>query len=182
MSWEFDFLEIDEEFLDDLLKNEEDEKDETVSKYDEDNEDDEGTDYNDTESFDEYQQKFEYSKNQQKVEYLEIKDKRESETYKIEKKHNELESPEERGHKWGCGCPGCQRFMNTFPDLNPSLLQKDVKGKTIKPVEKDRSAYPCGGRLHAEYHKMLKFTIGSEMDIGYSLGMRKKDVMGSLAF
>ncbi|MBN2042941.1 MAG: hypothetical protein JW754_04000 [Candidatus Aenigmarchaeota archaeon] len=179
MSWEFDFLEIEDEFLDDLLETEEDS--DSKSKYDED--DEEETDYNETESFDEYQQKFEYSKKkQQNAEYTEIKDKRDTGSYSTEKRQDDLESPEERGHKWGCGCAGCQRFMRTFPEMNPSLLQNGVKDNTIKTHEKDRSSYPCGGRLHAEYQKMLKFTLGNEKGFEYSLGRRRNDVMKSLAF
>ena len=73
--------------------------------------------------------------------------------------------------------------MKTFPELNPSLSQDNKEKREMNTyAEKDRSSYPCGGRLRNEYHNMLKFTMGSDKGYEYSLGIKKGDVMKSLAF
>ncbi len=187
MPWESDeFLDIEDDIFGLLSEEEDEENTGSKSRYDEEDEEKE-EEYASFEDNGEYQQRFEYSKNKkQKEKYPGIKDNREMESScKTERKQEDLQSPEERGHKWGCGCPGCQRFMRTFPELDPSLINSVKDGKSPERknyVEKDRSSYPCGGRLRNEYHKMLKFTMGSDKGYEYSLGIKKRDVMKSLAF
>ncbi len=187
MSWEFEEFDEDMDFPDELIipwEDEEDDSVESVLKYDDEKDEDDEGEYSELPDMREYQQRFsEYSK--KKVEKSDIysaaraEKKEEENNFKKEENQEAMQSPEERGHRWGCGCPACRRFMEAFPELNPALKQKTSpeSGET-----KDRSHYPCGGRLRNEYHNQLKYALGDGDEFRYSPGRRKKEVMRSIAF
>jgi hypothetical protein len=77
-----------------------------------------------------------------------------------------IKSPWERGHKLGCGCPGCatyREFHGIAPDSNKTIFLiatdfedagpalKSKKGKTDKYAEETGSK-PCGGKLYNFFH------------------------------
>jgi hypothetical protein len=95
----------------------------------------------------------------------------------------EVKTPRERGHKLGCGCPGCAKYRELhgidleavsqdphlkFPDLRPGS-QRSGKGEEYREMERR----PCGGkhrhlfrgkraefkRLMGNYHDNLNLNL-----------------------
>jgi hypothetical protein len=73
-----------------------------------------------------------------------------------------LRSPQERGHKMGCGCPGCGAYREFFGikiggETLPSSASI-VKETSMAAKSKDAGKYeetgsrPCGGRLFSHFH------------------------------
>jgi hypothetical protein len=79
-------------------------------------------------------------------------------------------SPFDRGHKFGCGCPGCTAFRRRFfedvtdfsiPDSRKTLT-RDIESKRYTREHRDsRADYPCGGKLRGMFkHGFLRYTMG----------------------
>ncbi|MBN2330575.1 MAG: hypothetical protein JXC85_02065 [Candidatus Aenigmarchaeota archaeon] len=79
-------------------------------------------------------------------------------------------SPSERGHKWGCGCPGCTKFRENFmsketvdfsiPDGRTALFRAKDDGVYSSEHKDDASEYPCGGKLRGMFrHGFLKYSL-----------------------
>jgi hypothetical protein len=90
-------------------------------------------------------------------------------------------NPWDRGHKWGCGCPGCTAFKEDFlsdgmtdfsiPDIRGTASGSGSKEATnYDPGHKDdRSDYPCGGKLRGMFKGgFLKYTLAG---VGKKPGM-----------
>jgi hypothetical protein len=73
-----------------------------------------------------------------------------------------MKSPSERGHKMGCGCPGCSAFREFFgikldgKNVNRSF---DSFFHVVKPAERketgkydETGARPCGGSMYNHFH------------------------------
>ena len=74
-----------------------------------------------------------------------------------------LKSPQGRGHKMGCGCPGCSAYREFFGikfdgknNLHSGLNSSPGMGLTAKRKEtgkyEETSSKPCGGRLYNFFH------------------------------
>jgi hypothetical protein len=74
-----------------------------------------------------------------------------------------LKSPAERGHKLGCGCPGCTAYREFFGiklddknnphgGLDPSPLAASGKKKKDAGEYRETNSRPCGGRLYHHFH------------------------------
>jgi hypothetical protein len=74
-----------------------------------------------------------------------------------------MKSPLERGHKMGCGCPGCSAYREFFgikiegknnlhfrPDTAPDMGLA-AKKKDINKYE-EKNSRPCGGRMYNLFH------------------------------
>lgn len=82
--------------------------------------------------------------------------------------------PWERGHKWGCGCPGCTRFRENFlekeamdfsiPDGRSALLRTKDTSAYKSEHKDDSSEYPCGGKLRGMFRNgFMKYAL-ADMD------------------
>ena len=77
------------------------------------------------------------------------------------KKAEAGKSPSERGHKWGCGCPGCTRFRESFarkemmdfslPDSRNTLTLPHEPVSYTAEHKEDKCEYPCGGKLRGMF-------------------------------
>jgi hypothetical protein len=73
-----------------------------------------------------------------------------------------MKSPSERGHKMGCGCPGCSAFREFFGiklDGEKNLQHgSNSFFQVLKPAERREGKYedtgprPCGGRMYNHFH------------------------------
>lgn len=88
-------------------------------------------------------------------------------------------SPWERGHKWGCGCPGCTSFRENFiskeimdfsiPDGRSSYLMAKETNADKSEHKDDSSQYPCGGKLRGVFKRgFLKYALA---DVAKKPGM-----------
>ncbi len=90
-------------------------------------------------------------------------------------------TPWDRGHKWGCGCPGCTSFREAFlsesvtdfsiPDTRSTGPDSGSKEPaSYDPGHKDNvSDYPCGGKLRGMFKGgFLKYTLAG---VGKKPGM-----------
>ncbi len=79
-------------------------------------------------------------------------------------------SPSERGHKWGCGCPGCTSYRENFmskemmdfsiPDGRTSFLHAKDTGTYKSEHKDDSSEYPCGGKLRGMFRRgFMKYAL-----------------------
>jgi hypothetical protein len=79
----------------------------------------------------------------------------------------EMKSPWERGHKLGCGCPGCTAYRDFHgiklnenqnnqnyqsSQIRPDLKLARNKSKTNKYVEQETDSRPCGGKHYHLFH------------------------------
>ena len=77
-----------------------------------------------------------------------------------------MKSPWERGHKLGCGCPGCTKYRefhgipdrNAHQEQNPGMEIPDPRfsGNSKKSkhyVEKESDTRPCGGKYWQIFHR-----------------------------
>jgi hypothetical protein len=86
-------------------------------------------------------------------------------------------SPSERGHKFGCGCPGCTSFRErifgegmgdiSLLDIRAGLA-RPVSSKYESPRKKEPSEYPCGGKLRGFFHGKEGFLKYTFMEMGKS--------------
>ncbi len=147
--------------------------------YETEGEDEEGKEYREVyggakEDIKEYQEKFkEYVERiKEGLEKIYMDMERNKENEGIEPK---MKSPWERGHKLGCGCPGCTAYrefhgiklnesrnnqnLRMKPDL---MLAKNTSEK--KKYNEETDSKPCGGRLYNFFHggeAELKTVFGS---------------------
>ncbi len=72
---------------------------------------------------------------------------------------NDIKSPWERGHKLGCGCPGCTRYR----EVHGIVLENNHAGIKLHGLElskrerpkneyKENNARPCGGKHYHFFH------------------------------
>ncbi|MCX6817486.1 MAG: hypothetical protein NTU57_01360 [Candidatus Aenigmarchaeota archaeon] len=73
-------------------------------------------------------------------------------------KETEIVSPFDRGHKLGCGCPGCSAYRNFYgirlgndkDDFGNILAAKTTTKKTQNYEE--TASRPCGGKMFNHFH------------------------------
>lgn len=74
-----------------------------------------------------------------------------------------VKTPWERGHKLGCGCPGCAKYrklhgidleaVNRDSDLKfPDLRFTSTKGEKGEKEYIESEGRPCGGKLYQFFH------------------------------
>lgn len=98
----------------------------------------------------------------------------------------EVRSPGSRGHKPGCGCPGCTAFMQklfkdgpetgfvpdmsdmSLPDIRTAHSARAVKTEQQSRKKQDPGSYPCGGKLRGAFRQHNGF-------MGYALRDVNKD-------
>ena len=81
------------------------------------------------------------------------------ETPKAEEKSKETEivSPFDRGHKLGCGCPGCTSYRNFYGIMlggdedSISVLASNTAKKKSQNYE-EAATRPCGGKMFNHFH------------------------------
>jgi hypothetical protein len=84
-------------------------------------------------------------------------------TEQTENMEPEMKSPWEKGHKLGCGCPGCTAYRD-FHGINENRNSQNSQTKPDlrlasrpKPAEKKRygeetDSRPCGGKHYRLFH------------------------------
>ncbi len=87
---------------------------------------------------------------------------KESANEKTEKATEEqMKTPWERGHKLGCGCPGCsayREFHGIRLDgknqgyMGGAMAMRTAEGKKETSKYEEASSKPCGGKLYHHFH------------------------------
>ena len=72
-------------------------------------------------------------------------------------KETELVSPFDRGHKLGCGCPGCNAYRDFYGimmgnDKDDSVSILAAKTATKKTQYEESATRPCGGKMYNHFH------------------------------
>lgn len=89
-----------------------------------------------------------------------------------------MKSPWERGHKLGCGCPGCTAYKEFYgikldenKNYQSSQIKPDLRLASNKPEKKKYSeetdSRPCGGKHYHLFHggeAELKTVLGNHMN------------------
>jgi len=138
-------------------------------EWNEDQKDEEDEEYSESveDELKEYQKKFrKYAESLRKElrNLYEPKENGNNEIVYIEKKGEKegIKTPWERGHKLGCGCPGCTKYRefyairletaNRNSDLRFPDLRFASKKSEAKREYKESEARPCGGKFHHFFH------------------------------
>ncbi len=141
---------------------------EIPSEYEEEDREEEDEEYSESiDDLKEYQEKFrKYAENIKKElrNLYEPKETARSKDMYAERSREEekIKTPWERGHKIGCGCPGCTKYREFYginldmPNQNSDLKFPDLrfasgKNKKMKKYE-ENEIRPCGGKLYNFFH------------------------------
>ena len=136
---------------------------EVSSEYEEDTgeEDEEYESFDDLKEYQERFRKYAESIKRELKNYQPREEKRNVYT-ETAKEKEEIKTPWERGHKLGCGCPGCTKYrenhginlevLNQNSDLK-LLDWRSSRGRNEKKGEyKEGETKPCGGKFYHFFH------------------------------
>lgn len=139
--------------------------DETAEKSKDDKEDDEDAEYAESygdlkEELKRYHEKLKAYEKIIKENISEAYGSAKPETPKAEKEianENDIISPFDRGHKLGCGCPGCNAYRDFYGimmgnDKDDFISILAAKTTTRKANYEETATRPCGGKMFNHFH------------------------------